>query len=67
MVPGLTHTATRIVAMTAWALSVMMVCAVFFHLARGEASLIILPSALAIACGAVAMGRNWLPISSLDA
>jgi hypothetical protein len=67
MVPGLTHTATRIVSGTAWALSVMMLCAIFFHLARNEASLIALPVALASVSAIVALGRGQVvPISSLD-
>ena len=66
MVPGLTHTATRIVALTAWALSVLMACAIFFHLARNEAALIPLPVVLASVSAIVAIGRGMLPISSLD-
>jgi hypothetical protein len=65
-VPGVTHTITRFVSTTAWSTFVMMLCAIFFHLARGEAQLIMLPTLLALASAVVAIGRAQLPISHID-
>lgn len=58
ILPNILSIKPKITVFTAWAIVVLMLCASFFHISRGEASSIAINVVFVFMAGFVAWGRN---------